>query len=54
MRAVIRNLIEKTRRLSGTGAVRNARLEVDHATRSVVELDQRLRNVSDPTPRRAA
>jgi hypothetical protein len=54
MRAMLRNLIEKTRRLSGVGAERNAHLELDSATRSVVELDRQLRRVCDPTPRRAA
>jgi len=54
MRAVMRNLLEMTRRVSGTGAVRNARLEVEDTSRSVVELDRRLKGVCDPTPRRAA
>jgi hypothetical protein len=54
MRSVMRNLIEKARRLSGTGAVHNAHLEVDRTIRSVVELDRQLRNVSEPNPRRAA
>jgi hypothetical protein len=54
MRAVLRNLIEKARRLSGTGAVGNARQELEDTSRSVIEIDRRLRRVSDPTPRRAA
>jgi hypothetical protein len=54
MRAVMRNLIDKARRLSGTGAVRNARQELDDTSRTVVELDRRLSRVCDPTPRRAA
>ncbi len=54
MRAVLRQLIEKARRLGGTGAVRNAHLEVENTTRSVVEIDRRLKSVCDPTPRRAA
>jgi hypothetical protein len=54
MRAVMRNLIDKARRLSGTGAALNARQEIEETTRSVVELDRRLRVVCDPTPRRAA
>jgi hypothetical protein len=54
MGAVIRKLVGKARRLSGNGAVHNARLEVDHATRSVVDLDRQLRSVADTKPRRAA
>lgn len=54
MRGRVRNLIEKARQLSGKGAVRNARQEVDDTRRTVVELDHRLRNVCDPGPRRAA
>jgi hypothetical protein len=54
MRAMMRNLIEKARRLSGAGAVRNAHLEVEHNNRSVVELDRQLRSVCEPNPRRAA
>ncbi len=54
MRGLIRSLVEKGRRLSGTGAERNALLEVDRATRSVVELDRQLRRVCDTPPRRAA
>jgi hypothetical protein len=54
MRSVMRNLIEKARHLSGTGAVRNAHLEVDRTIRSIVELDRQLSNVSEPNPRRAA
>jgi hypothetical protein len=54
MRAMLRNLIEKACRLSGSGAVRNAHLEIDHINRSVVDLDRQLRNVSEPDPRRAA
>jgi len=54
MRTMMRNLIEKARRLSGAGAVRNAHMEIDDTKRSVVELDRRLRSVCDPTPRRAA
>ena len=54
MRALVRNLIEKARRLSGVGAERNAHLEVDSALRSVVELDRQLRRVCDSPPRRAA
>jgi hypothetical protein len=54
MRTVMRNLVDKARRLSGTGAVRNARLEVEESSRKVVELDRQLRNVCEPSPRRAA
>jgi hypothetical protein len=54
MRAVMRNLIDKARRLSGTGAMHNARLEIEDTSRTVVELDRRLEKVCDPTPRRAA
>jgi hypothetical protein len=54
MRAVMRNLIDKARRLSGTGAALNARQEIEDTSRTVVELDRRLRVVCDPTPRRAA
>ena len=54
MRAVMRNLIDKARRLSGTGAVRNARLEVEESSRRVVELDRQLRSVCEPSPPRAA
>ena len=54
MRAMVRNLIEKARRLSGDGAVRNAHLEVDHTIRSVIELDRQLKNVCEGDPRRAA
>jgi hypothetical protein len=54
MRAGLRNLIDKARQLTGTGAVRNAHQEVEDASRTVIELDRRLRSVCDPTPRRAA
>jgi hypothetical protein len=54
MRAMMRNLIEKARRLTGSGAVRNAHLEVDRTRRSVVELDRQLQRVCEPNPRRAA
>jgi hypothetical protein len=54
MRALLRNLIEKTRRLSGSGAERNAHLELLHADRTVAELDRQLRRVCDIPPRRAA
>jgi len=54
MRTMLRSIMKAARRMSGTGAVRNARLEVDGAARSVVELDRQLRRVVDPTPRRAA
>ncbi len=54
MRAMMRNLIDKARRLSGTGAVGNAHREIDETRRSVIELDRRLRSVCDPTPPRAA
>jgi hypothetical protein len=54
MRAGIGNLIDKARQLSGKGAVRNARQEVDDTRRSVIELDRRLQSVCDPGPRRAA
>ena len=52
--SVLRKMVEAGRRLTGTGATRNARLEVDGALRTVIELDRQLRRVSDPTPRRAA
>jgi hypothetical protein len=54
MRTVMRNLIDKARRLSGTGAVRNARLEVEESSRRVVELDRQLRSVCEASPPRAA
>ena len=54
MRALMRNLIEKGRRLSGTGAERNAHMEIDKAHRSVIELDRQLRRVCETPPRRAA
>jgi hypothetical protein len=54
MRAGMRNLIEKARQLSGRGAVRNARQEVDDTRLAVVDLDHRLKGVCDPGPRRAA
>ncbi len=54
MLVVVRNLIEKTRQLSGTGAVRNAHLEVEKTSQSVVELERQLTRVRDPGPRRAA
>jgi hypothetical protein len=54
MPIVMRTLIDKARHLSGTGAVRNARLELEDTSRRVVELDRRLRAVCDHTPPRAA
>jgi hypothetical protein len=54
MRAVLRNLIERTRRISGLGAVHNAHLEIENTSRSVLELDRQLRRVCDHTPRQAA
>jgi hypothetical protein len=41
-------------RLTSTGAVRNARTEVERATAEVIDLESQLRRVVDPTPRRAA
>ena len=54
MRTLLRNLFEAARQWSGSGAIRNAHLEVDRAARSVVELDRQLRRVCDTPPRRAA
>jgi hypothetical protein len=54
MRTLLRNLARAARRWSGTGAVHNARLEVDRASRSVVELERQLERVFEPPPRRAA
>jgi hypothetical protein len=54
MGTVLRNLIEKARRLSGTGAVRNARLEMEDASLKVVELDRQLESVCDHSPPWAA
>jgi hypothetical protein len=54
MRALIRTIVEKARRLSGTGAERNAHMEVAHAHRTVIELDRQLRRVCETPPRRAA
>jgi hypothetical protein len=51
---MLRNLIERTRRISGNGAVRNAHLEVENTSRSVVELDRQLKRVCDRSPRQAA
>jgi len=50
----MRNLIEKVRRLSGSGAERNAHLELLQADRTVVELDRQLRRVCEAPPRHAA
>jgi hypothetical protein len=47
MRAVMRNLTDKARRLGGAGAVRNARLEVETASRTAIELDRQLTSVLD-------
>ncbi len=54
MRVVVRNLIQKTRLLSGTGAVRNAHLEVEETSRSVIDLERQLTRVCERAPRRAA
>ncbi|HEY5025512.1 MAG TPA: hypothetical protein VII76_11100 [Acidimicrobiales bacterium] len=54
MRAMMRNLIEKSRRLGGSGAARNAHMEIVQANRSVVELDRQLHSVCETPPRRAA
>ena len=54
MRAMVRKMTKRVRRWSGAGAVHNARLEVDRAARSVIELDRQLRRVTDTPPRRAA
>ncbi len=54
MRALMRDLIEKGRRLSGAGAERNARMEIVQANRSVIELDRQLQKVGETPPRRAA
>ncbi|HXQ91252.1 MAG TPA: hypothetical protein VN768_06790 [Acidimicrobiales bacterium] len=54
MLAVMRSMIQKTRRLTGTGAVDNAQRELDRTVRSVVELDRQLQRVREPDPRRAA
>jgi hypothetical protein len=54
MRALMRNLIEKARRLSGSGAERNAQLELLHADRTVAELDRQLQRVRETPPRHAA
>jgi hypothetical protein len=54
MRAMLRNVTRRVRRWSGSGAVHNARLEVDRASRSVTEIDRQLRRVTETPPRRAA
>jgi hypothetical protein len=54
MRTAMRNLIDKGRRLGGTGAVRNARLEVEATSRKVVELDRQLSSLCEHVPPRAA
>jgi hypothetical protein len=54
MRALMRKLIEKSRRLSGTGAERNAHMEVVRAHQTVAELDRQLQRVCETPPRRAA
>ena len=58
MRILLRHLADSARRLTGTGAVRNARLEVDRSTLSIVELDRQLGRVAPSRPfqppRRAA
>jgi hypothetical protein len=54
MRTLLLIVAEAARRLAGPGAVVNAAHEVDHANRSVAELDEQLRRVPRPAPIRAA
>jgi len=54
VRRLVIRLSEAMRWLTGTGAVVNARFEVDRAAKSVTDLDTQLRLVSSPSPRRAA
>ena len=54
MRIPLVGLSETVRRLSGAGALRNARGEVLDAAATVVELEAQLRRVTDCTPPRAA
>jgi len=54
MRTLVRHLVRSARRWNGTGAVRNARLELEASTRSVADLERRLAEVCrDPSPRAA-
>jgi len=54
VRRLLIRLSEAVRWLTGTGAVANARFEVDRASTSVAELDAQLDRVPGPTSRRAA
>jgi len=54
MRAALRNLVHAVRELTGSGASTNAHREVERAVRAVTDLEHQLRNLPDPTPRRAA
>jgi len=54
MREMLRHFVESARRWTASGATRNARLEVDRTTRSIVDLERQLDRVGPPTPRRAA
>jgi len=54
VRRLLVGLSEALRWLTGTGAVANARCEVDQATMSVVDLDAQLDRVHGPSPQRAA
>ncbi|HXX88845.1 MAG TPA: hypothetical protein VEI83_01320 [Acidimicrobiales bacterium] len=54
MRISLHTLSDMVRRLSGAGALRNARGEVVGAAESVFDLESQLRRVADPTPPRRA
>ncbi len=53
MSTLLQILVDATRRLAGSGALHNAAYEVDHASRTVLELDAQLGRLLPP-PRRAA
>lgn len=54
MRTLLQVLVDATRRLAGVGAVANAAGELDHAARTVADLDVQLRGLRELRPRRAA
>lgn len=54
MRTILGSLSEALRWLTGSGATRNAGVEVNRAARAVTDLETQLQRVFDPSPQRAA
>jgi hypothetical protein len=54
VRRLLRKLNEAVAKLTGAGALANARQEVNGAQSALADLDAQLERIKDPNPRRAA